>query len=123
MTFSGLELSAIVRLALSVALSDGEVAQTEKAALAIELMKFGISGDEAAALLQTAGAIDGKDALIVVSMMSDIQKKYVAAFLAVIIAADGVVKSAEVRVWSLISSLCSLPEMTIAEGVDFWKNN
>ena len=95
MQFSGLELSAIVKLAVAIAASDGNVAEQEKAAISLEL----------------------------VTLMNDTQKKYVAAFLAVIIAADGEILEAEVRVWSLISVLCGLPNMTIGEGIQFWANH
>ena len=123
MQFSGLELSAIVKLAVAVAASDGNVAEQEKAALSLELLKFGLDEKAVNSLIEGAKIIEYKDALTIISLMNDMQKKYVAAFLAVIIAADGVIENSEIRVWSLISALCGLPEMTIGEGVKFWTNN
>lgn len=123
MQFSGLELSAIVKLAVAVAASDGNVAEQEKAALSLELLKFGLDEKAVNSLIEGAKIIEFKDALTIISLMNDMQKKYVAAFLAVIIAADGVIEDSEIRVWSLISALCGLPEMTIGEGVKFCTNN
>ena len=120
MQFSGLELSAIVKLAVAIAASDGNVAEQEKAAISLELLKFGVDENSVNTLVLGAQAIEYKDALTIVTLMNDTQKKYVAAFLAVIIAADGEILEAEVRVWSLISVLCGLPNMTIGEGIQ-WK--
>jgi len=123
MQFSGLELSAIVKIAVAVAASDGNVAEQEKTAISLELLKFGLDEKAASTLLTGAQAIEFKDALTIISVMDSTQKKYVAAFLAVIIAADGKILDAEVRVWSLVSALCGLPNMTIGEGVQFWTKN
>ena len=123
MQFSGLELSAIVKLAVAVAASDGNVAEQETAALSLELLKFGIDENAAKKLIEGAKIIEFKDALTIISLMDNAQKKYVTAFLAVIIAADGKIEDAEIRVWSLVSAICGLPEMTIGEGVKFWANN
>ena len=123
MQFSGLELSAIVQLAVAIAASDGNVAEQEKAAISLELLKFGVDENSVNTLVLGAQAIEYKDALTIVTLMNDTQKKYVAAFLAVIIAADGEILEAEVRVWSLISVLCGLPNMTIGEGIQFWANH
>lgn len=123
MQFSGLELSAIVKIAVAVAASDGNVAEQEKTAISLELLKFGLDEKAANTLLTGAQAIEFKDALTIISVMDSTQKKYVAAFLAVIIAADGEILDAEVRVWSLVSALCGLPNMTIGEGVQFWAKN
>ena len=123
MQFSGLELSAIVKLAVAVAASDGNVAEQETAALSLELLKFGIDENAAKNLIEGAKIIEFKDALTIISLMDNAQKKYVTAFLAVIIAADGKIEDAEIRVWSLVSAICGLPEMTIGEGVKFWANN
>ena len=123
MQFSGLELSAIVKLAVAIAASDGNVAEQEKAAISLELLKFGVDENSVNTLVLGAQAIEYKDALTIVTLMKDTQKKYVAAFLAVIIAADGEILEAEVRVWSLISVLCGLPNMTIGEGIQFWANH
>ena len=123
MTFNGIELAAVVRMAMVVAASDGNVAETEKAAIAIELIKFGVNKNQLSDILKAASSLEAKDSLSLISGMTQNQKKYVAAFLAVIIAADGKILESEVRVWAVISSLCKLPNMTIREGIDFWKNN
>ena len=52
MQFSGLELSAIVKLAVAVAASDGNVAEQEKAALSLELLKFGLDEKAAKSLIE-----------------------------------------------------------------------
>lgn len=63
MQFSGLELSAIVKLAVAIAASDGNVAEQEKAAISLELLKFGVDENSVNTLVLGAQAIEYKDAL------------------------------------------------------------
>lgn len=123
MTFNKLELTAIVNLAMAVAKADGKVTNEETATVALELAAFGVSIDDAKSIIASAINISNKDAITIISLMDIKQKKYVAAFLAVIIMADGAIEDSEVKLWSLISLLCDLPTMSIAQGVEFWKKN
>lgn len=123
MNFSGLELKAIVNLATAIAKSDGNVAEAEMAVVANELVLFGVTEDQVEDIVFGASGMSNKDAIAVVSMMDDYHKKYVTAFLAMVIAADGKIEDSEVRMWSLITLLCGLPKMSIAEGIEFWSMN
>ena len=38
-------------------------------------------------------------------------------------AADGEIADSEVKLWSLITMLCGLPEMSLGEALSFWSNN
>jgi uncharacterized membrane protein YebE (DUF533 family) len=77
MQFSGLELSAIVKLAVAIAASDGNVAEQEKAAISLELLKFGVDENSVNTLVLGAQAIEYKDALTIVTLMNDTQKNAV----------------------------------------------
>lgn len=123
MEFNGLELSAMVNLATAMAKADGHIADTEKTAIANELINFGVGHDEIDPILKRAFVMSNRDAVTVVSLMNENQKKYVAAFLAVIIVADGEIEDSEIKMWTLISALCELPTMSIAEGLKFWRTN
>ncbi len=123
MTFNELEMSSISKLAMAMAAADGVVKQEELAAIALELAKFGVNPDAAKRILKTADTMEYPHAIGVVASMNDRQKKYVTGFLAAVMAADGEIAKSELAMWSLISTLASLPTMTIAEALIFWNNN
>lgn len=123
MTFSIIELSAMVKLGTAVAAADGRIAEEEKMAIAFELSSFGVTQDEIKPLLAAAQAMNSGEAISLVSAMTLMQKKYVTGYLAVVMAADGKVEDSEVKMWSLISMLANLPTMTVSEALDFWNNN
>ncbi len=123
MTYSGIQLSALVKLGLAMAQADGHVAQNEQAAIAYELCNFGVNSSNAPTILAGAAAMDAADALTTVAGMTTEQKKYATGYLAAIMAADGEIADAEVKMWQLISSLAGFPTMTIHEALTFWNNN
>lgn len=123
MTYTGKQLSALVNLGMAMAAADGRIADEEKVAMSLELVKFGVTTDEVTDLLTAAQAMSSADALITLSAMTDGQKKYATGYLAAIMAADGEIADSEVKLWQLISTLGSFPTMTIKEALLFWKNN
>lgn len=50
--------------------------------------------------------------------MTNEEKKYVTAYLGAIICADGKIEDSEIKAWSLISSICDLPRMSIKEALE-----
>lgn len=122
MTFTGLQLAAILQLGKCMAAADGNIAQTEIAAMALEMTKFGPTESQVKEILKGVDVLSPTDAITVVSNLNNEQKKYVTGFLAVIMAADGKIEDSEVKMWQLLCTLASFPTMTIAQAVEFWKN-
>lgn len=123
MEYKGIELSAIVKLANTMVMADGKVANEEIAAMSIELAKFGVDENAAKSIIGAADAMEYGHAVAVVAAMNLEQKKYVTGYLAFIMAADGEIAASEVSMWQLLSTLAQLPTMTVAEALLFWNNH
>ena len=123
MKYTGLELSAIVKLANAMVMADGKVANEEIAAMSIELAKFGVDENAAKSIIGAADAMEYGHAVAVVAAMNLEQKKDVTGYLAFIMAADGEIAASEVSMWQLLSTLAQLPTMTVAEALLFWNNH
>ena len=123
MKYTGIELSAIVKLANAMVMADGKVANEEIAAMSIELAKFGVDENGAKSIIGAADAMEYGHAVAVVAAMNLEQKKYVTGYLAFIMAADGEIAATEVSMWQLLSTLAQLPTMTVAEALLFWNNH
>ncbi len=123
MQFNGKELSAIVKMAAAMASADGKVEDVEQKAIALELVKFGASSEQATTMLAAAELMEPATALSVIASMSSTQKKYVSGFLAVIMACDGDIDDNEVNLWQFVCTMSGCPTMTIAEALKFWKDN
>ena len=123
MKYTGIELSAIVKLANAMVMADGKVANEEIAAMSIELAKFGVDENAAKSIIGAADAMEYGHAVAVVAAMNLEQKKYVTGYLAFIMAADGKIAATEVSMWQLLSTLAQLPTMTVAEALLFWNNH
>ena len=123
MKYTGIELSAIVKLANAMIMADGKVANEEIAAMSIELAKFGVDENAAKSIIGAADAMEYGHAVAVVAAMNLEQKKYVTGYLAFIMAADGAIAATEVSMWQLLSTLAQLPTMTVAEALLFWNNH
>lgn len=123
MKYTGIELSAIVKLANAMIMADGKVANEEIAVMSIELAKFGVDENAAKSIIGAADAMEYGHAVAVVAAMNLEQKKYVTGYLAFIMAADGEIAATEVSMWQLLSTLAQLPTMTVAEALLFWNNH
>ena len=123
MKYTGIELSAIVKLANAMIMADGKVANEEIAAMSIELAKFGVDENAAKSIIGAADAMEYGHAVAVVAAMNLEQKKYVTGYLAFIMAADGEIAATEVCMWQLLSTLAPLQTMTVAEALLFWNNH
>lgn len=123
MTFNGNELAAIIKMAVSMAAADGRFDEEEKKSIFEELLDFGVRPNDQAVLTIAARDMEASEAFATIARMTDLQKKYVTGFLAVIMVSDGQVDESEVKMWQLISALAGLPTMNISEALDFWRNH
>ena len=120
--FSRQEMAAIIQIAGAMAGADGEAHPNEKKMMINEAKRFNIDADEFSSLLNIASNLEGTDALATISTMTDAQKRYVCAYLGTLIAIDGDVDDKERALWQLISTLCKLPTMSIADAIEYMAN-
>lgn len=120
--FSGKELAAIIKLALSMIMADGKVDEKEKASLALEMVRFGIKEEQLAGLVVVAQTMDAAEAISIISRLAQSEKKYVAAFLGALMAIDGDINDTEMKLWQLTSTLCNLPTMNITQALQTMNN-
>ncbi len=118
MTFTDRELSAIIYIAHSMAKADGQISAEESQMLFYELNRF-IDINKARHLFEMADTFTSADPISIISAMTFIQKKYVAAYLGTMMLADGKIDDTEMALWRLVSTLCQLPTMSVQEAVKF----
>lgn len=58
MIFTGQELSAILKMAMAIAASDGHISSEETALMAIELMRFGVDEEKTKIISSKAANLD-----------------------------------------------------------------
>lgn len=122
LSLSKLEMSAIVRMAKIMALADGVVKEEEMKLIASQLHVFGVPDDDVCTILEISDSMQPSEATSIINSMTSEQKKYVCAYLGVMIAIDGDTDDKETALWGLISTMCNLPTMTIAEALDIMAN-
>ena len=120
MTFDGLEMSAVTKLAMVMAAADGKVEKSELAYMAIEMARFGIKDPDP--ILNGAEKMDPGIAMAIVEKFDYERKKYVAAYLGTMMASDGDIDEKELAIWKLTSTLCGLPSMNIKDAINHIKN-
>ena len=122
MQFNGKELTAIAKMAKAMTFADGKVDPNEMKVMALEFIRFGVPQTDLELILNAADAMDSDEAIRIISSFDTERKKYVAAYLGLIMVADKNVDEKELALWKLISTLCSLPTMSIGDALDFMKN-
>ena len=121
MTFNKLEFIAMLKIGKAMVTADGKIEKNELTMMTAVLMSFGVSPSDLRELLDLSDAMDATTALGIISGMTDSQKKYVCAYLANIMVADGDVDATEEALWKLTTALCDLPIMTVGEAVKYMK--
>ncbi len=123
MTYSGLELSALVKMGIAMASADGRIAEEEKIAIVMELAAFGVGKSDVESLLKASQTMEASQALGILASMTTEQKKYATGYLAAIMASDGEIADSEVKMWQLICTLGAFPTMNVHEALSFWKSH
>ena len=117
MQFNGKQLTAMTKFGIAMIQADGKVDDNELKFLAHEIASFGLDENEFRTLIDLAEQMSVEEALSVVNEFDDEQKTEASAFLGAMIAADGEVDEAELKLWSLVSHLCGFPTMSIGEAI------
>lgn len=118
MIFTNQELAAIFRMATVVAGADGNISNEETALMALELLRFGVSEEKSQVIMKEALALSPAEACVIISKMTNEEKRYVTAYLGTMICADGKIEDSEMRAWALTSKICSLPTMSLSDAIE-----
>ncbi len=105
-----------------MAIADGNVAEEERTLMALELVRFGVDENKAKVIIKEAEELTPAESCIIISKMTNEEKKYVTAYLGLLICADGKIEDSELKMWTLTTSLCDLPKMSLNEAVEIMKN-
>ncbi len=117
------QLAATVKMGLAMAVADGVVVPEEHDYLAYELSRFGLTTAEVTPLIDRAADMDTDTAIRHITAMPDDAKTYVAAFLGTMMAIDREVDTTELALWQHTCRLCHLPEMTLAQALDYMRES
>lgn len=114
MNFTNLEKIAVVQVSFRMIAADGKVVSEERAITFPIWTKMKVTADH----IQEAGQMADLTSLSIIANMDCSKKRFVAAFLGTIMAADGDINDKEMALWRLVSSMCNLPIMHLTECPD-----
>lgn len=117
MFFTSKEKSAIVKISNMMIQADGKVEPKELLFSVTVIQKLNIDNADIA----RSELLSNTETLDIISRMTDNQKRLVCAFLGCLMAVDGNIDKTEQALWSLISTLCNLPTMTLREAIEEMK--
>lgn len=121
MFFSERELTAITRMALYISKADGVQHQRETTAIVSELSRFNIDPSDAPIIMAKALGMSFDEAVQIIKVMTTEEKRYVSAYLGVLIFIDEDIKQIEIDMWTEISQECNLPSMTLQEAYNIMR--
>lgn len=118
MILLGIELSAIANLAVRMAHADGHMDASELDVIANGFEYFNVPLEQAKSLILMAMAAKEEDAITIVSAMTREHKAFIAAWLAAVVIADGVIDEREQKLLNYYSHRCGLPSLTIEQALE-----
>lgn len=119
MDFNRDELMAIAKIANAMIAADGKVEENEMSSWTLEMERFGIAEAEFRTLYEQSEELDFVNALSVISNFDEERKRYVGAFIGTLMAIDGDIDDAELKLWQLVSTFCDLPTMSLGEALAY----
>lgn len=122
MRFNGQEMAAIIKMAKSMVMADGKINAAEISVISREFQRFGIPEAHVDILLKASDDIEASQAVALIAKMDEERKKYVASYLGVIMASDGNIDKNELTLWTLLSTICGLPTMSIMDAINNMKS-
>lgn len=100
-------------------IADGKLEEEETSLVSSEMVKFGIPFEDFKEIFIKGRDMDPGIATEIVTKMTHEQKKYVAAYLGTLMAADGDIDDREMSLWRLLSHICKLPSMSVIDAVKY----
>ena len=122
LSFNRREMMAILKMAGAMAGADGRAHPNEIKMMINECLRFGIDAEESKMLLSQSTDMEGTEAMAIIAVMTDAQKRYVCAYLGSLMAIDGNINDNEKSLWQLVSTLCKLPTMSITDALEYMAN-
>lgn len=122
LSFNRREMMAILKMAGAMAGADGRAHPNEINMMINECLRFGIDAEESKMLLSQSTDMEGTEAMAIIAVMTDAQKRYVCAYLGTLMAIDGNINDNEKSLWQLVSTLCKLPTMSITDALEYMAN-
>ncbi|MBP5709256.1 MAG: hypothetical protein J6W61_05790 [Bacteroidales bacterium] len=112
------ELAATFKIANYMAEADGIVDEGEFAIIFDEISKFGVSEEVFDEILAASIEMDAAVAIKTIEKLGKEEKKYVSAFLVVMMIIDEELHETEIKLLHFVSTLCELPMLSIDEAVE-----
>ena len=109
-------------MAKSMVMADGKINAAEISVISREFQRFGIPEAHVDILLKASDDIEASQAVALIAKMDEERKKYVASYLGVIMASDGNIDKNELTLWTLLSTICGLPTMSIMDAINNMKS-
>ena len=119
MEFNREELKAIAKIANAMIAADGKVDDNEMCSWTLEMERFGVAEEDFHTLFEQSEEIDFIAALSAIKNFDEEQKSYVGAFIGTLMAIDGDIDEAELKLWQLVSTFCDLPTMSLGEALQY----
>ena len=113
------EMTALLKVGTAMVLADGRVDDNESYFLSHEFASFGVPLEDMKKMTEAAEKMKPSEALAIISLMDDEQKRYVASFLGTIMASDGDIDEKEIALWRMLTEICDLPIMSIKEAIKY----
>lgn len=120
--FSQKEMAAIIAVAKAMTLADGNLDKREVSMMSKEALRFGIVPDDFMNLLRKSDDMELEETFAVIAVMNEAQKRYVTAYLGTMMAVDGNIDDAEMKLWNFVSLICKLPTMSILDAIAYIHN-
>lgn len=118
MYFSREEKIAIQRMITAMVAADGRIDAKEAVLNTVVNAKIGITQEHNEASLN----MSLQEAVEIVKRMTLDEKRFVCAYLGTMMSIDSDVDANEMLLWSLLTSTCGFPQMTIAEAATIIAN-
>ena len=119
--FTKNEIVAIYKVAKMMAEADGVVLHQEMRGIEEEMSKLNFVEEEYNKVVIDGEKTSAIDALVVLSKMEDIKKKYVSSFLGYFISIDDDIADVELALWTFIVNVANLPKMNIRQAVEIYR--
>lgn len=109
--FTSQEKSAIIKVANLMAMADGHLDVQEVVISSAIFAKLNATQSD----ISNARQMENQEALNIISSMQPHEKRLVVAILGSIMIADGKIEGTEKALICLITAICNLPEMSLAD--------
>ena len=109
--FTSQEKSAIIKVANLMAMADGHLDVQEVVISSAIFSKLNATQSD----ITNARQMENQEALNIISSMQPHEKRLVVAILGSIMIADGKIEGTEKALICLITAICNLPEMSLAD--------